>query len=179
MRSALASVKAPFTWPNISLSNTDSGRPPAFTAMKDFSARPDQSWISFASRLLPVPGSPVMSTLASERATCRASRTTSCIGRELAMRSVPSAPRRIAFSSASRRPCRRASASCTWLRSTVSSRWLFQGFSRKSLAPLRIALTATSTVAQAVITMTGRSGCSRCSFSTRAVPSSPEVVSRE
>ena len=40
--------------------------------------------MSFASRLLPVPGSPVMSTLAPERATCRAIRTTSCIARELA-----------------------------------------------------------------------------------------------
>ena len=118
VRSALASVNAPFTWPNISLSNTVSGSPPAFTAMKDFSARSDQSWMSLASRLLPVPGSPVISTLASERATWRAIRTTSCIARELATRSVPSAPRRIAFSSARRRPRRRASASCTWLRST-------------------------------------------------------------
>src|SRR5687767_8304736 len=159
-RSALASVKAPFTWPNISLSNTDSARPPAFTAMKDFSARSDQSCISRASRLLPVPGSPVISTLASERATWRASRTTSCIGREVAIRLAPSLARRIAFSSASRRPRCRAWASATWLRSTDSSRWLFQGFSRKSFAPWRIACTATSTVAQAVITTTGRSWCS-------------------
>ena len=35
---------------------------------------------------------------------------------------------------------------------------MFQGFSRKSLAPFRIAFTATSTEAQAVITMTGSSG---------------------
>src|SRR6185503_19338169 len=74
-----ASVNAPFTWPNISVSNTVSGRPPAFTEMNDFSARSDQSCMSLASRLLPVPGSPVISTLASERATWRASRTTSCM----------------------------------------------------------------------------------------------------
>ncbi len=172
-------MNAPFTCPNISLSNTVSASPPAFTEMKDRAARSDQSWISFASRLLPVPGSPVISTLALERATWRARRTTSCIAREVATRSAPSAPRRIAFSSSSRRPRRRASASLTWLRSTDSSRWLFQGFSRKSLAPFCIAFTATSTVAQAVITTTGRSGCSRCSCSTSAMPSSPEVVSRE
>ncbi len=157
-RSALASVKAPFTWPNISLSNTLSGRPPALTEMKDFSARFDQSCIRRASRLLPVPGSPVISTLASDGATCRARRTTSCIGAGLATRLPPSPARRIAFSSASRRPRWRACASATWFRSTLSSRWLFQGFSTKSLAPRRIACTATSTVAHAVITTTGSSG---------------------
>ena len=151
-------MNAPFTCPNISLSNTLSGRPPALTEMKDRSARSDQSCISFASRLLPVPGSPVIRTLAVDLATCRASRTTSCIGRDVAMSFVPSLARRIAFSSASRRPRWRASASCTWLRSTLRSRWLFHGFSRKSLAPWRIAFTATSTVAQAVITTTGSSG---------------------
>jgi DNA-binding NtrC family response regulator len=128
------------------------------TEMNERSARSDQSWISFASRLLPVPGSPVISTLASERATWRASFTTSCIGLELATSCVSPVPRRIAFSSSSRRPRRRASASFTWLRSTESRRWLFQGFSRKSLAPTCIAFTATSTLAQAVITITGEPG---------------------
>ncbi len=65
-RSALASVKAPLTWPKSSLSNTPSDTPPALTVTIGFAARPDTEWIARATRPLPVPFSPVISTLASE-----------------------------------------------------------------------------------------------------------------
>ena len=65
-RSVLASVKAPFTWPNSSLSKTPSDSPPALTVTSPLPARPDTAWIACATVPLPVPFSPVTRTLASD-----------------------------------------------------------------------------------------------------------------
>ena len=59
-RSALASVKAPLTWPNSSLSNTPSDRPPALTVTIGRPARGDTACSACATRPLPVPFSPVI-----------------------------------------------------------------------------------------------------------------------
>ena len=67
-RSARASVNAPRTWPNSSLSNTVSDTPPALTVTIGRAARGESAWIAWATSPLPVPFSPVISTLASEGA---------------------------------------------------------------------------------------------------------------
>jgi hypothetical protein len=53
-------------WPNSSDSNTPSAMPPAFTVTIGRLARGDTACSACATRLLPVPFSPVMSTLASD-----------------------------------------------------------------------------------------------------------------
>ena len=65
-RSVFASVNAPLTWPNSSLSKTPSDRPPAFTVTRPLPARADTAWIACATVPLPVPFSPVTSTFASD-----------------------------------------------------------------------------------------------------------------
>jgi hypothetical protein len=114
--------------------------------------------MSRASELLPVPFSPVMSTLASAVATRRAMPITACIAEDSPIIVGSAAPRRSAFSASSCRLRRRARPSASWLRMIDSSRVLSHGFSRKSRAPARIASTAMPTVAHAVITITGTSG---------------------
>ena len=58
-----ASVKAPFTWPNSSLSSRFSGMAPQLTATKGASRRGERAWMARATSSLPVPLSPVMSTV--------------------------------------------------------------------------------------------------------------------
>ena len=53
VRSALASVKAPLTWPNSSLSNTPSLSAPAFTGTNGFPARWLMAWMRRATTSLP------------------------------------------------------------------------------------------------------------------------------
>ncbi len=129
MRSALASVKAPLTWPNSSLSNTPSPRAPALTAMNGFWARSEAACSQRATTSLPVPCSPVISTLASDGATRSKIRRTCSIAREPAIRggSSPPAARR-SFSPASLPERRRARASSIWVRRVVSRRALSHGF---------------------------------------------------
>ena len=59
------------------------------------------------------------------------------------------------FSASSRSRARRARPSSTWVRTMASRRALSHGLATKSRAPRRIASTASSTLAQAVITTTG------------------------
>ena len=73
--SDFASVNAPFTWPKSSLSKSVSVMAPASTQTIGLSARPESLWISCARTSLPVPFSPVMSTVASVGAI----RSTSCL----------------------------------------------------------------------------------------------------
>src|SRR5205807_190404 len=54
-RSTFASVKAPFTCPNSSLSNRPSGMPPKLTATRGRSARPEAACSQRATTSLPVP----------------------------------------------------------------------------------------------------------------------------
>ncbi len=179
MRSALASVNAPRTWPNSSLSKTPSAMPPAFTVTIGRVARGDTAWSACATRLLPVPFSPLMSTLASDGPT-RA--ITSSTGR-MATDSASSGERPSAMSawlaSSSRRPRRIARPSAVCVRTIASRRSLSHGFCTKSRAPRRMASTATSTEPQAVITTTGSDSSARRMRLSRSRPSSPEVVSRE
>ena len=65
-RSLLASVNAPFTWPNSSLSKTPSARPPVFTVTSGRVERSETECSVCATSPLPVPFSPVISTLASD-----------------------------------------------------------------------------------------------------------------
>ncbi len=76
----VAPVKAPFSWPNSSLSNSWSGRAAQFTATKGLSARLLALYISRAATSLPVPLSPVIRTVAPVFATCRIKRLISFIG---------------------------------------------------------------------------------------------------
>src|SRR5207253_2889356 len=73
---------------------------------------------------------------------------------------------------------RNALPSSTWVRSVASSRRLSHGFSMKSRAPRRIASTAPSMLAQAVITTTRGGASSAWSRASKSRPSAPEVVSR-
>ena len=68
-RRAAAPVKAPFSWPNSSLSIRESGRAAQFSATKGMPERPLRRWISRATSSFPVPLSPLMSTETSVGAT--------------------------------------------------------------------------------------------------------------
>jgi hypothetical protein len=121
MRRATAPVKAPFSWPNSSDSSRLSGIAAQLTDTKGFRARLDLPWIKRAITSLPVPDSPVISTLAVEGAICLASLSTSAIAGSYVMKASVSsvtADRTAAMSSAS------------------------GGSGTYSLAPARIAFTA-------------------------------------
>ncbi len=62
-RVLLAPVNAPLTWPKSSLSSSDSGMAPQLMVTNGPSARGERWWISWAMSSLPVPVSPVTSTL--------------------------------------------------------------------------------------------------------------------
>ena len=78
-RRATAPVKAPFSWPNSSLSSRLSGIAAQLTEMNGLSARFDLAWMCRAMTSLPVPDSPVISTLASLGATWSASFSTAAM----------------------------------------------------------------------------------------------------
>ena len=159
-----ASVKAPFTWPNSSLSNTPSDRPPALTVTSGLPARARTPRAAPARPCsLPVPFSPVISTLASDGPTRSISSSTGRIAARLGDQRRPARPRLRSASvlrlepparGAARGPARpgcggsAAAARCPTASAT------------KSRAPRRIASTATSTLPQAVITTTGSVGSS-------------------
>jgi len=69
MRSA--PVKAPFSYPNSSLSRRVSGSAPQLTAMKGLYFRELLVWMALATSSLPVPVSPLMKTVALVSATVR------------------------------------------------------------------------------------------------------------
>ena len=177
---ACASVKAPFTWPNSSLSNTPSETPPALTVTSGRAARGETACSACATSSLPVPFSPVISTLASDGPTRSISsqhrphrrRLGDERGAAVAVAARGSPPR-------AARPRRRRAPSSTCVRTIASSRSLSHGFWTKSRAPRRIASTARSTLPQAVITTTGSVGV-ELPESARAGPAlpAPDVVSR-
>ena len=115
MRSCFASVKAPLTWPNISLSKTPSERPPALMHKSGRPARGEMACSRRATTSLPVPCSPVMSTFAS-------------LGPARAISSGASSLRS-RLSSSRRRLRRSARPSSTCVRRVASSRALSKGFS--------------------------------------------------
>ena len=164
-RSALASVKAPFTWPNSSLSNTPSRQP----ARVDRDERPRRRAARRraaprATTPLPVPFSPVISTLASEGPTRSISSQHRLHGRRLGDQLRPALARAAArFSASSRWPRRSARPSSTWVRSDRAAGARCPTASGRSRArPRRMASTASSTLPQAVITTTGSVASSAC-----------------
>jgi hypothetical protein len=72
-RAACAPVKAPLTWPNSSLSSTPAASALQLTATNGWPTRSLCQWIARATSSLPVPDSPVISTVALLRAARRAS----------------------------------------------------------------------------------------------------------
>ena len=177
VRSVFASVKAPLTWPNSSLSNSVSDKPPIFTVIIACDARGETAWIARATRLFPVPFSPVIRTLASDGATRETISTTGRIAGDCAIK-FGMVPRRSSFCASSFRSRRSAEASSICVFTMANNRWLSQGLVTKSRAPRFIASTANSTVAQAVITTIGRvlSICRILGMADK--PSWPDVVSR-
>ncbi len=69
LRFTAAPVKAPFSWPNSSLSISCGEMAAQLMGMKGLSARREHSWTARATSSLPVPDSPRMATVAVEGAT--------------------------------------------------------------------------------------------------------------
>ncbi len=165
-------MNAPLSYPKSSLSRSVSGRAPRFTDTNGWPHRSLRLWMARAASSLPVPLSPLISTVASLRATCRIWRSRSWVARQLPMISgsspvSASRSRNARFSNVSRR-CSSALRTC--MRITFRS----TGFVTKSNAPCRIASTAISTDPNAVITMTLVSGrVSRICLSNPSPSSSP------
>ena len=163
---ATAPVNAPFSWPKSSVSSSVSGIAAQLIATNGASARGLSAWSDRANSSLPVPLSPSSSTVVSVAAArCSEANTLRSEG------SSPTscgAPRRTASSSfisrfsVTRRRCSSA-------RPTSSSRWSGStGLARKSSAPSFIAVTASSMLPYAVMTMTGTSAS--ISFEARRTP---------
>ena len=129
IRSALASVNAPFTWPNISLSNTPSLSPPRFTVTMGLPVRGELACSHSATSSFPVPCSPVMTTFAPDGPTRSMSRSTGCIAGAVAMISGRPSRRSSRCRSSSRWVVRSARPSSIWVRRVLSSRALSHGFS--------------------------------------------------
>ena len=115
-RSVLASVNAPRTWPNSSLSKTPSDSPPAFTVTSGLAERVETACSACATAPLPVPFSPVMSTFASDGPTRAISCKTGCIAADCAMICGPRSVLSSRFSASSRCPCRKARLRSTCVR---------------------------------------------------------------
>ncbi len=116
--SSAASVKAPFTCPNSSLSNNVSVTDPISTLTISSPDRRDRLWISLATSSFPVPFSPVISTFASVAATFLTMFITLIIVGE-APRTILSPPLLISFFSCIL-SCRRFEASSLELRSCIA-----------------------------------------------------------
>ena len=84
-RLAVAPVKAPLTWPNSSDSISGSGIAAQLTLIRGISRCALLAWIARATSSLPVPVSPVISTVLFERATSSSLWITSWIARLLPM----------------------------------------------------------------------------------------------
>ena len=79
-------AKAPLSWPKSSLSSRGSAKAAQWSLRNGSLARGLCSWMAVAISSLPVPGSPVISTLALEAATCGSSFSTFCMAGELPTR---------------------------------------------------------------------------------------------
>ena len=70
MRVVAAPVKAPFSWPNSSLSSSSAGSAAQFTFTNGRSLRGERWWMARATSSLPTPLSPRISTVTSLSDTC-------------------------------------------------------------------------------------------------------------
>ena len=142
-RSALASVKAPFTWPNSSLSKTPSESPPAFTVKSGLPAREETACSAAEHAAL------AAAVLAGDQHVR--------VGRPDALDQLEHRPHRLGLGDQQRAARRRAAPgsrprgaargaapapSSTWVLRIETSRSLSHGFCTKSRAPRRIASTA-------------------------------------
>src|SRR5581483_8138412 len=166
MRCCVAPVKAPFSWPKSSDSSNSRGMAAVFSAMSGWVARGLCRCRARATSSLPVPDSPVMSTVMCERDRRPMARNTSCI--------AGAAPIMSEVKAAASVP---APAGCVWRRRarrtmpTASS--TSKGFGRYSNAPPLNTSTARSRSAYAVMMMTGTSGARRRTCSSSPMPSVP------
>ncbi len=146
-RSAVAPVKAPLRWPNISLSKSEREMPPRFTFTNGAARRRLLAWSVSAISSLPVPFSPIMSTGASVAATrLMLSSTRISAGLSPMMRERSKSPGAVLRVS--------SSAVATRLRSMRLS----QGLVMKSNAPACTPSTARGMLPHAVMRMTGTEG---------------------
>ncbi len=81
-------MKAPFSWPNSSDAIRSRGSAPVCTATNGPFARVERKWTARATSSLPVPDSPVISTVASACAASLIFSNTLCMTRERAI--IPS-----------------------------------------------------------------------------------------
>ena len=172
IRSALASVNAPFLWPNISLSNKLWEIPPKFTLINGCLARWLFIWIASAINSLPVPLSPVIRTEALVRA-MRAMVFKTSVNSWL----LPIIWSRFKASLCSCGTSAGAAVSSNAVSMRCNKAALFQGFVIKSKAPACIPCTANWILPHAVIRITGTSGRNIFTCLSKVNPSSPVVES--
>src|SRR3989475_1531716 len=120
-RCSAAPVKAPFSWPNSSLSSSVSGIAAQFTATNGLLRRGERSWIPRATSSFPVPDSPSIRTVDVTGAICSILTSTSWIAEDSPMIPVRCCSRR--------RSIRRRTVATTSAGSA--------GFSRKAVSPSR------------------------------------------
>ena len=165
-----APVNAPFTWPNSSLSMRCRGIAPQLIATNGAFSRGDSAWMRRAASSLPVPLSPSSSTACCVRATRCSVWSKRCAAGLAAI--VPTAG--ACWARRFRRAFSRSSAVVAIARRTVcSSTSRLTGLVRKSIAPLRIASTASGTVPWPVHTTTWKCGSIASSFSNACMPCMP------
>ena len=170
-RDSRASVNAPRRTPNSSASTSPLGSAAQLTWTNGPLPRPPRSWIQRASAPLPVPLSPVISTLAIERDARRATSSTFCI----AGLAATSAPRSSPSSRRSRTISRRIRRSRSARSTASSSAGSLNGLVTKSHAPARTACTASSMLPNAVIMRTSWPGLRSSSSARRSVPRSSGI----
>ena len=140
-RRASAPVKAPFSWPNSSDSISSSGIAAQLTSTNGPARRAEPAWMARATSSLPLPFSPWTSTrpvVGAAVAICSRRPRIAALSPMISVR-CPRVSRSAVFSRA-RRACSSARAAVTSVFSSAS------GFSMKSQAPRRVALTAVSIV---------------------------------
>ena len=171
MRRSAAPVKAPRSWPKISLSINVSGMAEQLMATNGPVARGESLWIVRATISFPEPVSPVISTDAELGAAISTMRITSCIALDAPTRS-PSLP--------ASRSCRCRTSSCLASRALLSARSSsarktgpLSGFSMYQKAPASMAATARSSLPLPVIMMAGTSINSLPSCFSRSNPFIP------
>src|SRR3954469_2197474 len=169
----VAPVKAPRSWPNISLSTRSRGIAAQLTRTNGLSRRGLASWIALATSSLPVPDSPVISPRASDGATRAIICRTAFIA-ALVPTICPPKPSSALSCRATRRVCRSSRADDT-ASSTPSG---VSGFSRKLKAPSFVAFTASARPARPLIMITGKSGATSRSRASVAMPSSSPGIIR-
>ena len=127
-RSPVAPVNAPRVCPNSSLSSNSPGIAEQFSGTKSFSLRGDRSWIARAASSLPVPVSPVISTVLRVGPTWRSSSNTGCIAGAAPI----SWPKPLSWAACSRRKrfSRREREWSSARRTTISSASTSNGFCR-------------------------------------------------